>query len=142
MGKLAETAVGKLRTERDETLRALLPLQDADCRYPAKWAGTDRHVNFLIRMFSAHQMDHIQQLQKVLRDRQRGLTEAQLLLLKAHALQGELEALALSLEDDEFSEPGPHEGDWSPQQIMEHVADVERMYREEIRRAVTAGRNS
>jgi hypothetical protein len=142
MGKLAETAVAKLRTERDETLRALLPLQDSDCRYPARWANTDRHVNFMLRMFSAHQLDHLQQMQKVLRDRQRGLTEAQLLLLKAHALQGELEALALSLEDDEFSQPGPNEGDWSPQQIVEHVADIERMYREEISRAVVAGRGS
>ncbi|MPZ15419.1 MAG: hypothetical protein GEU73_13510 [Chloroflexi bacterium] len=140
MGQLAEASVAKLRVERDETLRRLLSISEAECRLPATWSGTNRHVNFLLRMFASHQMDHIQHLHKLLRDRQHALTEPQLLLMKAHALQGEIEVLALSLTDDEFSKTGPGADDWSAQQLIEHVAEVERTYRQEVVRAVEQGR--
>ena len=97
MGSAAESAIGKLRAERDETLRRLLPLTESECRYPAKWAGTDRSVNFLLRMFSSHQLDHLQHAQKLLRDRGWSASEPQILLMKAHALMGELEALLVPL---------------------------------------------
>ena len=140
MGECASNAVAKLKQERDETLRRLLPLAESDCRYPAKWAGTDRSVNFLLRAFSLHQLDHLQHAHKLLRDRGWSLTEPQILLIKAQALLGELEALFLSLSDDEFIQAGPNEGDWSAQQMVEHLAAVERAYREEIFRAVEQGR--
>jgi hypothetical protein len=136
MGKLAEASVAQLRTERDETLRSLLSLAEPDCRLPARWAGTDRTVNFLLRQFSGHQLDHLQHLQKLLRDRGRSSTEAEILLGKAHALQGEIEAIVLSLSDEELTETGPNDGDWSAQRIVEHLGEVERGYREEIRSSV------
>lgn len=141
MGNLAETAVAKLRDEREETLRRLLTLAESDCRYPAKWAGTDRSVNFLLRAFSLHQLDHLQHAQKLLRDRGWTFIEPQILLMKAQALLGELEALFLSLSDDDFTKPGPNEADWSAQQMVQHLAEVERAYREEILRAVEQGRS-
>jgi hypothetical protein len=140
MESLAESAVAKLRAERDETLRRLLPLAESDCRYPAQWAGTDRSVNFLLRAFTSHQLDHLQHAQKLLRNRAWSATEPQMLLMKAHALQGELEALFLSLSDEDFTRAGPDDGDWSAQQIVEHLAEIERHYREEILRAVERGR--
>lgn len=140
MGERASIAVAKLKQERDETLGRLLPLAESDCRYPAKWAGTDRSVNFLLRAFSLHELDHLQHAHKLLRDRGWSLTEPQILLMKAQALQGELEALFLSLSDDEFTQGGPNEEDWSAQQMVEHLAAVERAYREEILRAVEQGR--
>src|SRR6266508_1008500 len=106
MGNRAQVAVAKLRDERDETLRRLLPLAESDCRYPAKWAGTDRSVNFLLRAFTSHQLDHLQHAQKLLRDRGWSSTEPQILLMKAQALLGELEALFLSLSDEEFTRNG------------------------------------
>lgn len=141
MGYMAEAAIAKLREERDETLRRLLVLAETDCRYPAKWAGTDRSVNFLLRAFTSHQLDHLQHAQKLLRDRGWSATEPQILLMKAQALLGELEALFLSLSDGEFSQTGPTEEDWSAQQMVEHLAAVERTYREEILRAVAQGRS-
>jgi hypothetical protein len=139
MGSLAESAIAKLRAERDETLRRLLPLSESDCRYPAKWAGTDRSVNFLLRAFTSHQLDHLQHAQKLLRARSWSATEAQILLMKAQALQGELEALFLSLSDEEFTRTGPDAEDWSVQRLVEHLAEVERHYRDEILRAVEEG---
>jgi hypothetical protein len=87
MASRAEAAIAKLRNERDETLRTLLSLPEPSCRLPARWAGTDRTVNFLLRMFTSHQMDHMQQLQKMLRDREHTLTEPQVLLMRAQAMQ-------------------------------------------------------
>ncbi len=136
MGALAEQAIAKLRVERDETLRTLLPIDEADCRLPAKWAGTDRTVNFLLRHLTSHQLDHLQHVQKLLRGRQHSLTEPQILLMKAHALQGEMEALLLSLTDEDFLKEGPNEGDWSVQRLAEHLCEVERGYREEMRSSI------
>lgn len=140
MGEVGESTMAKLRAEREETFRTLMSLSEAECRYPARWAGTDRTINFMLRAFSLHELDHLQHVQKLLRDQGRGLTEAQMLLMKANALRGELEALVLGLTDEEFTRPGPEEGDWSVQQIMEHSAEVERRYREEIVNAVARGR--
>lgn len=140
MGELAEATVAKLRAEREETLRQLLSLGEAECRYPARWAGTDRTVNFMLRAFSLHLLDHLQHIQKVLRDRGHSLTEPQMLLMKSQALMAEFETIALSLSDAEFTEKGSDEDDWSIQQLVEHVAGVERNYRQEILRAVEAGR--
>jgi hypothetical protein len=139
MGSLVESAIAKLRDERDETLRELLPLAESECKYPARWAGTDRSVNFLLRAFTSHELDHLQHAQKLLRDRGWSPTEPQILLMKAHALLGELEALFLSLSDEEFTQTGPSAEDWSVEQLVEHMADVERHYRHEILRAVEKG---
>jgi hypothetical protein len=116
-------------------------LAESDCRYPAKWGGTDRSVNFLLRAFTPHQLDHLQHAQKLLRARTWSATEPQILLMKAHALQGELEALFLSLSDEEFTQTGPDAEDWSIQRLVEHLAEVERHYRDEILRAVEQGRS-
>ena len=140
MGQVAEASVAKLRAEREETLRALLTLAEADCRAPAPWGGTTRTVNFLLRAFSLHQLDHLQHLQKLLRDRGHSLTEPQILLMKAQALMGELETLFLSLSDEQFTETGPNEGDWSADQIVQHIAKTERQYREDILTAIEKSR--
>ena len=60
------------------------------------------------------------------------MTEAQLLLMKAEAAQAEFSALVRSLSDAEFAQTGPNEGDWSAAQILEHVINNERKYREAI----------
>ncbi|MBI4494646.1 MAG: hypothetical protein HY690_17860 [Chloroflexi bacterium] len=142
MGERAQASVAKLRAERDQTLQALSSLSESDCRYPARWARTDRTVNFMLRAFSLHLLDHLQHAQKLLRDRGRASTEPQILLMKAQALLGEFEGLALTLPDEQFTQTGPQEGDWSVEQIIDHLAEVERTYREEILRAVAAGRGA
>jgi hypothetical protein len=140
MGALAEAAVAKLREEREQTLRELLALSEGECRYPARWGGMDRTVNFVLRAFSLHLLDHIQHAMKLMRDRGQTLTEPQILLMKSQALMGEFETMLLALSDEEFARGGPNDGDWPAQKILEHVAETERGYREEILRAVRAGR--
>jgi hypothetical protein len=136
VGKVAEASVARLVAERDETLRALLGLRDEDCRKKLEFYGREQSVNRVLRSFTAHAHDHFQHLLRLLQARGRPLSEAELLLMKAHAAQAELEALLLSLSDEEFTQGGPNPEDWSAQQIVDHLAEIERNYREAIRQAV------
>jgi hypothetical protein len=131
-GSRAEAAVGRLQAERALTLRAILPLPDTDCARQVEWWGRPQSVNQRLRTFTGHALDHFQHLHRLLQARGRPITEAQLLMMKAHAALAEFEALVLSLDDDEFEATGPVEGDWSAAQIVDHVIDNERSYRESI----------
>lgn len=137
----AAAAVQQLRAQRDEALRELARLTEQDCRYPAPWGGVTRTVNFMLRAFSLHELDHLQHAQRLLRGRGADLGEAQLLLMKAQALRGELEALVLGLTDEQFEAAGPDD-EWSIRQLVDHVRQTDRGYFETTRNAVAEGRAS
>jgi hypothetical protein len=134
-------SIQQLTQERERIVSELAQLSEADCRYPAQWAGIQRNVNFVLRTFSLHELDHIQHLHKLLTARGRGFTEAQILLSKAQALRGELEALLLSLSDEEFDAAGAGPDDWSIRQLVEHLGKVDTSYANHIRAAVEQGRS-
>jgi hypothetical protein len=134
-------SIKQVTQERERIVRELSRLSDADCRYPAPWGGTQRTVNFLLRAFSLHELDHLQHLHKLLAARGRGFSEAQMLLSKAQALRGEVEGLLLSLSDEEFDAPGAGADDWSIRQLVEHLAKVDASYAETIRTSVEQGRS-
>ena len=138
MGNTAEAAVARLEAERAETLRAFLGLSEAACRTPLEWSGRKQNVGNMLRLYTTHALDHFQHLHRLLQDRGRKISEAQLLLMKAHAMQAELEALLLSLSDEEFAQTGPRPDDWSAAQILAHVTDTERRYRNAIHAALEA----
>lgn len=141
MSTAALEAVQQLRAQREEIVRELSQLSDADCRYPAQWAGITRTVNFLLRAFSLHDLDHGQHLQRLLAARGHQFGEAQLLLAKAHGLRAELEALLLSLSDEEFEATGPGPDDWSARQLVEHLTQIDARYRQNTRLGVEQGRS-
>src|SRR5215469_7450828 len=87
--------VQRLARQREEIVLELAQLTESDCRAPAEWAGVKRNVNFLLRMFSLHELDHLQHLHKLLTARGRHFNEPEILLAKAQALRGELVALLL-----------------------------------------------
>jgi hypothetical protein len=132
MGDLAEQAAARLVAERTITLRALLDLTDAECALPVEHEGRPQRIGRMLRLFTSHSLDHFQHLHRLLQARGRPITEAQLLLMKAEAEQAEFTALLRSLDDDEFAQTGPNEGDWSASQILDHVIGNERKYREAI----------
>lgn len=146
LGRMASTApastpfetIQQLARQREAVVRELAQLSESDCRAPAQWAGIQRNVNFLLRAFSLHELDHLQHLQKLLTARGRSFSEPQLLLAKAQALRGEVLSLLLSLSDEEFDTSGPGADDWSPRQIVEHLLEVDASYAQNIRNAVTA----
>jgi hypothetical protein len=133
--------IQQLALERGRIVRELAQLSEADCRYPAQWGGVQRSVSFLLRAFSLHELDHLQHLHKLLAARGRGFGEAQLLLSKAQALRGEVEALLLSLSDEEFDAPGAGAEDWSIRQLVEHLGEVDAHYAANVRAAVEQGRS-
>lgn len=134
-------SIQQLTAAREHVVRELAQLSDADCRYPAPWGGTQRTVNFVLRAFALHELDHLQHLHKLLAARSRGFNEAQILLSKAQALRGEVVALLLSLSDEEFDAPGRGPDDWSVRQLVEHLGKVDEGYAETIRAAVSQGRS-
>jgi hypothetical protein len=132
--------VRELGAQRERILKDLSALSETDCRYRGQWGGVERNVNFLLRTFSLHELDHIQHLHKLLAARGRGLSEAQILLSKAQALRGELVALLLGLSEEEFDATGPGPDDWSVRQLVEHLRHVDAMYADNITKAVEQGR--
>jgi DinB superfamily len=126
-----------LTRERERIVRELSSLNEADMARPAAWGGMQRNVNFLLRAYSLHELDHLQQLNKLLRARGRHASEAQILLAKAQALRGEVSALLLGLSDEEFDAPDAG-GEWSVRELVEHLAQVDQTYFASIQKAIAA----
>lgn len=141
MATSAEQVLSDMRAGRDEMLRELGALADEELRYPATWANIPRTMNFLLRSFSLHEIDHLQHLQRLLRARGVHLSEAQLILMKAQALRGEIEAILLTLSDEQFEAAGPGDA-WSARQLAEHLASTDRQYFANARKALEEGRAS
>ena len=135
-------SVQRLARQREAIVQELAQLSEADCKAPAQWNNITRNVNFLLRAFSLHELDHIQHLNKLLAARGHRSTEPQILLAKAQALRAELMAQLLSLSDAEFAASGPNEGDWSAQQLVDHLLDVDARYADNIRSSVAAARTA
>jgi uncharacterized damage-inducible protein DinB len=136
----AEQAVSVLRKEREATLRAFLGLSEADTQERIDWRGSPQSVNQRIMAFSTHLMDHQQHLLRLLFARGRGISAAEYLLMKAAAEMAEFEVMCLALNDADFAAQGPNEGDWSAEQIIDHVIRAEKGYRERIQAGLDAVR--
>jgi hypothetical protein len=135
-------AVQQLARQREEIVREFSQLTEADCRAPAQWGGIQRNVNFLLRAFSLHELDHLQHLHKLLAARGVHFSEPQILLSKAQALRAELMALVLSLSDEEFDQAGPGHEDWSVHQLIEHLQAIDAGYADNIRKSAAAAREA
>src|SRR5215208_560456 len=121
-------AVERLNRERERIVGELAQLGDADCKLPAQWGGTQRNINFLLRAFSLHELDHLQHLNRLLVERGRHFNQAQVLLSKAQALRGELVAQLLSLSDEEFEAKSDGSDEWSIRQLVEHLTQTDQLY--------------
>jgi hypothetical protein len=128
----AEQAIAVLRDERAKTLRTLLSIPDDACATRVEWWGRKQTINQRLRAFTGHADDHFQHLHRLLQARGHQFTEAQLLMMKAHSALAFFEVLVLSLDDEDFDATGPNDGDWSARQVLEHVINNEREYRENI----------
>ncbi|HEY3063254.1 MAG TPA: DinB family protein [Chloroflexota bacterium] len=127
-------AIQQLTRERERIVHELSGLGEAELARPAQWGGMQRNVNFLLRAYSLHELDHLQQMHKLLAAHGRRFSEAQVLLSKAAALRGEVAALLLGLSDEEFNAPGP-DGEWSIRELVQHLTEVDQTYLGSIRAA-------
>lgn len=132
----------QLRAVRDEAFGELGRLAESEMRYPAAWGGMQRNLNFLLRAFALHGLDHLQHAQRLLRARGVQPSEAQLILMEVQAVYGRLEGLLMTLSDEEFEATGPNEGDWSMRQLVDHVRESDAGYLRNARKALEEGRAS
>ena len=130
-------ALNAMRAQRDEIIATLSRLDEEQLRKPASWGGTTRSVQFLLRVFSLHEIDHLQRMVRLLRERDVHLGEAQLILQKAQALRGELEAAILGLSDEELEAEGPGDA-WSVRRLIDHLRETDEKYFAEAKRALSA----
>ncbi len=133
-------ALEQLRAVRDEAFAELGRLSEPELRYSGTWGGMQRNVNFLLRAFALHGLDHLQHAQRLLRARGVQPSEAQLILMEVQAVYGKLEGLLMTLSDEEFEATGPNEGDWSMRQLVDHVRETDARYLQNTRAAVGEGR--
>ena len=128
----AEQAIATLRQEREATLKAFMGLSEADLKERIEWGSARENVQRRVMAFTGHLIDHQQHLLRLLFARGRGISSAEYLWMKAAAAMAEFEVMCLALSDDDFTAQGPVDGDWSAEQILEHVRWTERSYRERI----------
>jgi uncharacterized damage-inducible protein DinB len=128
----AEQAVEAMRRERLETIREFAKLTDEQLRQRIEWRGGQQAVSFRIQAFIGHLVDHQQHLLRLRFARGQEITELEHLMMKAQAALAEFEVMCLALDDEGFTAQGPNEGDWSAEQILEHVLQTERDYRARI----------
>ena len=134
----AELAIAELRAERADTLRAFVGLSEADTQERIDWRGAPQSVNMRLLAFTTHLIDRQQHLLRLRFARGRGITSAEYLMMKAAAAMAEFEVMCLALDDEDFTAQGPNEGDWSAEQILQHVTTAERNYREKIKAGLGA----
>lgn len=137
MERLVTEKLAALRAQRDATIRRVHALSEAELKRPLEWNGIPRTVQFLIRQFGNHELDHLVHAEKILRKLGRERSEAELLLQRVQALHGEFEALVLALSDAELTaRPG---GDWSIAELIDHLIAAERQNLERIEQALAGG---
>ena len=135
-----QQSLQQARAVRDEAFAELGQLTDAELRFPGTWSNVPRSVNFLLRAFALHELDHLQHAQRLLRARGVQPSEAQLILMEVQGLYGKLEGLLMTLTDEEFEATGPDDGDWSMRQLVDHVRETDANYLRNVRKAVAEGR--
>lgn len=136
MAELIREKLAALRAQRDESFRRVHGLAEADLRRPVEWNGITRNVQFMVRQLGNHELDHLVHVQKTLRALGRQPSEAELLLMRIQAIHGELEAILLSLSDEEAT--AKPEGEWSVAEIVDHLIATERRYVGQIEQAIEA----
>jgi len=134
----AEAAIAELRMERDQTLGAFMGLTEAVTQERIDWRGSPQSVNQRLLAFTTHLIDHQQHLLRLLFARGRGISGAEYLMMKAQAALAEFEVMCLALNDEDFAAQGPNDGDWSAEQILQHVTTAERNYRVRILAGIEA----
>lgn len=138
MGEVVAETVARWRAVRDASIAALDGLSEEDLQRKTTWRGIERNVNFLVRQYGMHDLDHIGHVSKLLARQGRQQTEARVLLAKMQALHGELEGLVLGLTDEELTRD-PGDGEWSIAHIIDHLAESESRFTKRIVEIVAAG---
>lgn len=125
----------ELDSARDQTIAELSGLSDDDLRAPTVWSGIDVNVNYRLMRFSHHEREHTAQIQKWRVQAGKPQTDAQRLLGLAWQTHGVLRSHLVGVPEEIFNQD-PSNGEWSPRQILAHVADDDGYFKRMIDAAV------
>lgn len=125
----------ELDSARDLTLAKLSGLSDGDLGAPTVWSGHDVNVNYRLMRFSHHEREHTVQIQKWRVQTGKPQTDAQRLLGQAWKTHGVLRSHVVGVPEEVFNQD-PGNGEWSPRQILAHVADDDGYFKRMIDAAV------
>ena len=115
--------LAQIRTTREETLRALQDVTEAEFALRTDLQRWDDLRRVLLR-FADHMREHSNQLEDARQKTGTGPTMPQRMLAEAERAWGQLLAATVGL-DDESASQQPDDGGWSALQVLEHIAEVE-----------------
>jgi hypothetical protein len=134
MGRKAlDGMLAEIRQLREETMRELIDLTEGEFPLPTdmeRWTSVRR----VLLRFGDHMREHSNQIAGVRAAIGRGPTMPQRMLAEAEMAWGVLLGMTVGLTDDDLEEKPP-DGGWSVQEVLQHVASVERGYLNGIREA-------
>ena len=113
-----------LQTELVQTAHAITQrlqgLTEAELATPAPWHNTDFTVRFLMHRLTGHCLDHLNQLKKVRQGIGAPPNEAQNILAQYFEAQGAVLGYLAGLSDEQLAQP-QREGEWSANQVLDHL---------------------
>lgn len=118
-----DALLAQIRATREETLRTLLDVTEADFALRTDLQRWDDLRRVLLR-FADHMREHSNQLEDARQKTGTGPTMPQRMLAEAERAWGQLLAATVGL-DDEIASRQPADGGWSALQVLEHIAEVE-----------------
>ena len=123
--------LSRLRDSMDLVNRQLERVTEEQMTESVTWHEAQFNVRFMFYRILAHEVEHTVHLIKTLGALGVAQSEAQVILSKIQASQGELEGLVVGLSDEDLDR-SPGEGEWSPRQVLEHVIDVQGRYTQRV----------
>jgi hypothetical protein len=118
-----EALLAQIRTTREETLRTLQNVTEADFALRTDLQRWDDLRRVLLR-FADHMREHSNQLEDARQKTGTGPTMPQRMLAEAERAWGQLLAATVGLTDETASQQ-PADGGWSALQVLEHIVEVE-----------------
>lgn len=118
--------MAQIRAAREETLRSLIGVTEADFPLPTNMQRWTEVRRILLR-FGDHFREHANQIEHTRALLDRAPTMPQRMLQEAEMAYGKLCAALVGLTDEDLN-AAPPDGGWSVRQVLEHALEGERNY--------------
>ncbi|MCL5109277.1 MAG: DinB family protein [Chloroflexi bacterium] len=125
MAKTSQELQLELVATSRQIAERLQRLSEEDLKKPAPWHNTDFTVRFLLHRLAGHCLDHLNQLHKVRQGIGVAQSEAQMILNQYFVTQAAILGELVGLSEEQLAQPQA-EGEWSANQVLEHLLTSQR----------------
>ena len=126
--------MAQIRAAREETLRSLIEVSEADFPLPTTMARWTEVRRVLLR-FGDHLREHANQIEHTRDLINRTPSMPQRMLQEAELAYGKLAASVVGLNDEDLNAKPP-DGGWSVRQVLDHTLEGERNYLRVVQEAL------